>query len=261
MPVSIFKSTRRQNLILAVVLTVFLGVGPALAESASVPFKPGEKLVFEVSWGGIAVGEAVLEVYPQATIGGEPANHFVLTAKTVGFVDMFFKVRNRIDAYTDTGMTRTVHFTNALEGKHNKNVVITFDWGESKIQRIENTEKWDPLDALPGSFDPLSVFYFTRTQKLEEHGEYERPVTDGKKNVIGRMKIVRREIIEVDGKQYDTFLIEPETRHIGGVFKESEDPSIQVWITADDRRIPVRARSKVVVGSFLGELVSISGSI
>lgn len=261
MPESTFENKRRPCLILAVVLVVFLGRQSALAASAAVPFQPGEKLVFEVSWGGIAVGEAVLEVYPPATIEGEPAHHFVLTAKTVGFVDMFFKVRNRIDAYTAADMTRTVHFTNALAGKHNKNVTINFDWAESKIQRVENTEKWAPLDALPGSFDPLSVFYFTRTQELEEHGEYERPVTDGKKNVIGRMKIVRRETIEVDGKTYDTFLIEPETRHIGGVFKESEDPSIQIWITADHRRIPVRARSKVAVGSFLGELVSVSGSI
>jgi uncharacterized protein YpmB len=86
-------------------------------------------------------------------------------------------------------------------------------------------------------------------------------VTDGKKNVIGRLKIVRRETIEVGGKEYDTYLMEPETRHIGGVFKDSKNPKIQLWITADKRRILVKARSEVVVGSFVGELISSEGAI
>ncbi|MBU3913971.1 DUF3108 domain-containing protein, partial [bacterium] len=159
-------------------------------------------------------------------------DHFVLTAKTVGFVDMFFKVRNRIDAYADSGMTHSVFFKNELTGKHRKSVTIDFDWDNAKIQRRDNTAEWEALDALSGSFDPLSVFYFTRTQELKEKTAYERPVTDGKKNVIGRLKIVRRETIEVGGKEYDTYLMEPETRHIGGVFKDSKNPKIQLWITA-----------------------------
>jgi len=32
---------------------------------------------------------------------------------------------------------------------------------------------------------------------------------------------------------------------------------IKIWITADERMIPVKLASKVVVGSFVGELVSI----
>jgi len=32
-----------------------------------------------------------------------------------------------------------------------------------------------------------------------------------------------------------------------------------LWVTADKRRIPVKIKSKVVVGSFVGELVSATG--
>jgi hypothetical protein len=31
---------------------------------------------------------------------------------------------------------------------------------------------------------------------------------------------------------------------------------MKLWITADKRRIPVKIKSKVIVGSFVGELIS-----
>jgi len=58
---------------------------------------------------------------------------------------------------------------------------------------------------------------------------------------------------------YDTYLFEPDIEHVGGVFEKSKDAKIELWITADKRRIPVRLRSKVIVGSFVGELVSMTG--
>ncbi len=257
-----FKIIIRNFYILIVAVLMALTSAPAVpADEVPMPFEPGEKLNFEVTWGGIPVGEAVLEVHPKTTINGEAAHHFVLTAKTVGFVNMFFKVRNRIDAYADLCMTRSVFFKNELSGKHKRSVTVDFDWENAKIQRRDSKAEWEELDAMPGSFDPLSVFYFTRTQDLKEQTAYERPVTDGKKNVIGRMKIVRRETIEVGEKEYDTYLLEPDTRHIGGVFKDSKNPKIQLWMTADKRRLLVKARSEVVVGSFVGELISAEGEI
>ena len=42
----------------------------------------------------------------------------------------------------------------------------------------------------------------------------------------------------------------------GGVFKESKNPQLLVWVTADERRIPVQIKSKVKVGYFIGELIA-----
>ena len=43
-------------------------------------------------------------------------------------------------------------------------------------------------------------------------------------------------------------------RNIGGVFRKSPNATLQVWITNDARRIPVRVKSKVVVGHFSREM-------
>ena len=74
------------------------------------PFSPGEKLTYQVRWGFIPAGKAVLEVYPPEIINGEKAHHFVLVTKTNPFVDVFYKVRQRIDAYTDIGMNQTIFY-------------------------------------------------------------------------------------------------------------------------------------------------------
>ena len=79
------------------------------------------------------------------------------------------------------------------------------------------------------------------------------------KLVLGIAKIVRKETIELDIGTYETYLIEPEIKDIGGVFAKSRDAKIQIWVSADHRRIPVRIKSKVVVGSFTGELIAVEG--
>jgi len=50
--------------------------------------------------------------------------------------------------------------------------------------------------------------------------------------------------------------VEPEIRHIGGVFEKSKDAKLNVWVTADERRLPVKITSKVIIGSFVAELIS-----
>jgi hypothetical protein len=69
-------------------------------------------------------------------------------------------------------------------------------------------------------------------------------------------RVVRRETISVPGGVYDTFVIEPDLKHVGGVFEKKKDAKITIWVTADERRIPVKIASQVAIGSFVGELVS-----
>ena len=112
--------------------------------------------------------------------------------------------------------------------------------------------------VFPGAFDPLSAFYYARLFDPAKHKLIERPITDGKKCVIGKVTVVKREKIKVGKKVYDTYLIMPELKHVGGVFKKSKNAKIKLWITADERRLLVKIKSKVIVGSFIGELVPIS---
>jgi hypothetical protein len=76
---------------------------------------------------------------------------------------------------------------------------------------------------------------------------------------VGKARVLKRETITTKAGEFDTFLVEPEVKEIGGVFRKSPDAKLQIWITTDARRIPVRVRSKVAVGSFYMDLTGYEG--
>lgn len=255
---------RRQCcLVTAIVLLVMWagGAGAFAASGPVPPFRPGERLRFVLKWTVIPAGEAVLEVMPPVQIAGNDAHHFVLTARSNAFVDAFFMVRNRIDGWSDIGVTRSLHYRqNQHEGSTRRNITVSFDWHEMRAQYSRDGQALDPIPISEGTLDPLSIFYWSRSVELVVGQPIQRSVTDGKKHVLGRATVVRRETITVPAGTFDTFLIEPDLAHVGGVFEKSPNAKIQLWVSADHRRLPVRIKSKVVVGSFSGELVNLTGT-
>ena len=265
------------TLILSVIITLMITTTHLQAAGSHRAFSPGEKLKFRLRWGIIPAGEALLEVLPIETIDGIESYHFVLTARTNAFIDAFYKYRSRIDAYADTGMTRSIRYRKKVEARKKiREVILSFDWEASEVQ-YHSVRKYTADDTkapgtrdrksdvrirkyftpvLPGAFDPLSVFYYSRSIPLNENTRILRPVSDGKKCIIGAAKVKRREKLRLANGTYDTYLIEPNLKHLEGVFEKSKKAKIQLWVTNDERRIPVKLKSKIVIGSFTGELIS-----
>lgn len=242
----------------------------AVADDNYPAFFPGEKLRFKLKWGILPAGEAVLEVLPIETINGVKSYHFMMQAKTNSFIDKIYKYRSRIDAYADLQMTRSLKYLKKTEaGKAVKKVDVQFDWEKREARYFRTKTKFGAnprtkyrkrrTPLMAGSFDPLSVFYYTRLLNISQNRPIERPVTDGKECVMARAEIIKRESIKLNGKSYNTILVQPDLKHVEGVFSKSKDAKIYIWVTADERRIPVKIKSKVIVGSFTGELVSVEG--
>ena len=249
----------RFTLTLAAFVAIFCIPATAQSIENELPFSPGEKLTFQVRWAFIPAGEAVLEVLPVETVNAVRAHHFVMTARTYEHIDFFYMVRDCIDSYTDEEMTHSILYKKVKKGKSRKRVVVNFDWEKQEVQYSNFGVKMDPVSILPGSFDPLSIFYAFRLHELKENTVIKAPVTDGKKSVIGKARVIKKEKITVPSGVYETYLVEPELEQLGGVFKKSKNAKLQIWVTADKRRIPVKVESKVIVGSFVAELIRVEG--
>jgi hypothetical protein len=155
----------------------------ALGETQDLPFRVGEKITLQVRWSFILAGEATMELLPSAYINGEDSYHFLLTACTSKFADIFYKVRDRIEAYADLNMTHSLLYVESNQGKSPKDTSINFHWEKQEAQysRIGEREKRPPISIMPGTFDPLSVFYAFRVNELKETDEITIPATDGGK--------------------------------------------------------------------------------
>ena len=256
---------RVKLLYLGVLLSITMVASFALATeyaanaraNGTMPFAPGERLHFRLRWTVVPAGEATMEVLPIQTIDGQKVYHFRLTAESNSFVDLFYKVRDRIDAFASIDMTHTVKYLHKQhEGDNRKNVEVNFNW-DNKSARYFDGRSSREIEIQTGTFDPLSVFYFSRMAEFEPHGLIEAPVTDGRKCVIGQARVIKRETIHIVSGSYDTYLLEPDLKHVGGVFEKSKDAKIQLWVTADKVHMPVKIASKVAVGSFVAELTAV----
>lgn len=254
-----------KKVLIGLLFLIAESVPESLADPSSggkVPaFVPGERLTFQMKWSFMPVGEAIMEVLPMKHMNGILAYHFSVAARSNSFVDVFYRVRDQIDAFSDKEMTRSIHYQQSQEeGNTRREVVVKFDLRKNQAEYSDFGRLLKPIPLLPGTFDPLSVFYYARVQQIEPGLIMEKPVTDGKRCVIGRATVIRREKIKIRGKTFDTFLIEPRCEEIRGVFEKSPGAKVEVWVTADDYKIPIRVKSKVIVGSFIGELVSATGT-
>ena len=245
--------------IVIVFITIFGLVIGVTARERELPFHPGEKLTFQVTWSFIPAGEAILEILPLETMQGVMSYHFVMRAQTYPFIDLIYKVRDRVDAFTDLEMTHSLLYTKQKKGKHKKKVAVSFDWEKQTAHYSQRGKKKKPITVKPGSFDPLSIFYAFRIHDLKVGVNIKIPVTDGKKCVVGEARVVRKEKIAIANKTYDTYLVEPDLKHIGGVFKKTKNAKLEIWVTADSQKIPLKIKSKVIVGSFVAKLISAEG--
>ena len=221
----------------------------------------GEKMTFEVRWSFVVAGEATIRFIPGEKLNDMDVNHYLFTARTSKYVDLLYKVRDRIDSYTDTELTRSIYYKQSHRAGSRKEVIVKFDWEKNTAQYSKNGKKKDPISISPDTYDPLSVFFAFRARFSDNPNEIRVNVTDGKRSINGVTKIIKKEKIKVAGKSYNTVLVEPEMNGVGGIFNKAEGSSIKIWITDDGLRIPVRFKSEVTVGSFVADLISYERNI
>lgn len=220
------------------------------------PFSPGEQLVYQIRWEAVEAGVAFFDVLSLTTVDRHPCRHFSLKIETSSLVDIFYKVRDKLDSYTDLALSRSMRYTKKQTGSEQRDILVQFNWEKGTARYSNFNAAREPITIPPGTFDPLAAFYKLRCMDLSNKKEVKFPITDGKKCFMARAKVLGQETITCSKTTYDTFVVEPELIHFGGVFKKSDKPTLRLWITTDERRLPVRIRSKVIVGSIIGELVS-----
>jgi hypothetical protein len=238
------------------VLVAFSGwESDALAKD--LPFRQGEKMVYQARWGVVSAGQSVIEILPDQIVNDVKTWHFAMTTTTNAGMDMIYKVREHKESYMDLTRMRTVLYKEKEEGNHPRDVVVTYDWAKGTVTRYENGNMGDTISIPAGTIDPLGLFFFIRMNKLKLGEVLEFPVTDGKKYWDTKATVVRKEQLTINGKSYDTFVVMPDMKRLEDVFKtKNEQPDLMVWFSADDRQVPVKIESKVIIGTFVFELVS-----
>jgi hypothetical protein len=248
---------------LAAIVAAFMALVPAVGdtvvpEGKGVPFAPGEKVMYGGRWGIIPAGEVTLEVLPMEKIQGVEAYHFAMITRTNAAVDLVYPIRERQDSYVAADMSHSLLYTKKTESKHPRDVVVHFDWDRQESTYTNFGQSSAPIHIVPGTFDPLALFFVLRLQNLTEKNVIEIPVGDGSTNYRVKATIGKKEFIEIEGSKYPAIEVAPDMQRLEGIVKKSENPELKVWFSADEKKIPLKIQSKVGIVSFIFEFESMA---
>ncbi|OLD78232.1 MAG: hypothetical protein AUI33_03730 [Ignavibacteria bacterium 13_1_40CM_2_61_4] len=231
-----------------------LSTADTLRKIASKAFGAGEYLRFDVGYLGVSAGEAVLTVTDTAFRGRKCFKlNFTLNSKP--FFNIFYRVEDRYSSVIDSlGIFPWRFEQHIREGGFARDFTADFD----QINHVATTsEGKHPIP--PYVQDMMSAFYFSRTvdysgmkpgQKLHLQNFYKDSTYELD------VKFRGRQTVEVEAGSFRCLVIEPLARE-GGLFKS--EGKLFVWITDDDRRMPVRVSTKIAIGAVESELVEYRG--
>jgi hypothetical protein len=218
-------------------------------------FGTGERLVFDVNFGFVTAGEAVLAVNGLDSIAGRRCFRIEFTVNSLPSFSWIFRVEDHYLTFVDEQTIAPWKFEQHIrEGNFRKDFIAEFDQ-RKKVARAEGKEYPTPQYV----HDILSAFYFVRTvdfsgknagDMITMSNFYSDTTYDLGVKVLGRQEL------EIEAGTFRTIVVEPLVRE-GGLFKS--EGRIVIWLTDDERKVPVRVNTKVIIGSIDTELRSYSG--
>jgi hypothetical protein len=252
------RTVKKLAAILGLVLTLS---GTAFARSGpATPFHVGEKLTYQIFWGPFVVGRATLEVAGIEKVDAHDCYHLVAKAKTSGLAEWLFPVDSTAESWLDCdGLFTRQYRENRSEGKHHANNETHFDYQRKEAvttNRVKNREKRTSLERPVQ--DVVSSMYFVRAQKLMLDAEQSFTVNAANTNYVVTIRPDQRKEVWV--------------RPLGNVQALRLEPSptlkivssnkgrMWLWVSDDERRLPLLLNSELKLGNAKLVLFSIASS-
>jgi hypothetical protein len=234
-----------------IVLLMFFFIFPSVSFASGL--RVPEKLVYDLTWAGIKTGTATLEINNE-----NEKTRIVSTARSADWVSVFYTVEDKIEAELSKpthpavpGIPRNYR-VRIREGKHKRNKEVVFDSPNRRASFTDHLsgEKKE-IEIRDNTLDPLSSFYYLRTLKVEVGKSVYVDILDNKKLWNVEVQVLRKERISTGLGDFDTIVIKPLLKS-EGIFNKRGD--MYIWLTDDEKHIPVKMQTKVAVGKVTATL-------
>lgn len=211
-------------------------------------FGVGEYLKFELGYGFVKAGSVEMQVDSLFEHRGRLCFMVTTNARTYSFFDTFYKVRDHGETWIDAWGLFPWRFEKQLrEGGYKADVEQVFDQ-----YRNLAFEENDTMMVEKYVQDVLSSLYYVRTRDLKV-GDTVSIHNYNKKECYGLDVIVHgREEVKVKAGKFQCLKVEPLLKS-AGLFKH--EGTLTVYLTDDRLKLPVKMKSKVLVGSISADLM------
>ena len=215
----------------------------------------GEKLVFSLKWNFVTAGVAEMRIDNIEQVNVRSAYHIITESRSLPFFDVFYKIRNRDDSYMDTESLCSLKFeSHHRESGSEKDEVVLFDHINGKYKLTEPNRSIE-VEMPAFVHDSISALYYLRTMDIKVGEEYFFDCQSGDKIYPLRVVVHKKEKIHVPAGKFECYVVEPFVTENIGVFRAKG--RLWIWLTCDDRKIPVLMKSKIFIGSISAVLTEL----
>lgn len=224
------------------------------------PFDEGEKAVYKATWNGmLSVATAEIHTTP-ALVDGKKVYQVRVEAKTSKILDLIWKMRDTITSIFDAKALSPSHFT--FSQRENSKIIDTEAryngqtkrWAVNRQQAGKRPKiyEFDSQNML----DPITAVYLARSVDFKVGDRLYFKIFGGRYQYLLELSVERKEPVELkSGAVIESYRIIPRIQNItkNGYAGRLNDATI--WISADERRLPVKLTSKITFGTVYLELV------
>ncbi len=209
-----------------------------------------EKLVYAISIYGIRVGSAVL-----TAVNRDGELKITTEARSNAVISSVYPVENATETRLFSGryITTTIR---QQEGSYRSDKGFTLLLPEKQVfwaDRLNRRYVYHQVDD-DNLLDIVTGFYFLRKQQLEVGSTVILHLFDSNTYVLTPVHILRRERINLPGRnEVATLVIKPELK-TDGIFQRRGE--LLIWLTDDDNKTPVRMETGIAIGRVTAELIS-----
>ncbi|MEW6066691.1 MAG: DUF3108 domain-containing protein [Nitrospirota bacterium] len=233
---------------------IFWIFSSAFLNSYAASFNIPERLVYDLTWGGIKVGTASLEI----TDDGDRLK-IISKTRSAKLISVFYTVDDRIESIlfknsSFSHIGEPVNYKVMLkEGKYRRNREVIFDHINNRAKHIDYLKnKNKEYDIPPFIFDPISGFYYLRTLRLAVGKPLYLTVFDSEKVWNTEVQVLKKEKVDLPIGTFDTIVVKPLIKSEGIFYRKGE---ILIWLTDDMKHLPVKVETKVPIGHITAILI------
>ncbi|MCL4814445.1 MAG: DUF3108 domain-containing protein [Vicinamibacteraceae bacterium] len=225
---------------------------PAAKKPMAVPFSAGERLTYDISWSSyLTAGTATVTVQERRNTGQSQAYYIVAEGQPTPLLSklytLYYKADTLLDAYTLLPHRGSVY---SQEGRRQRTKTTTFNQpGKSASYEVKTATTVNKAMKMPANTqDALSAVYVLRAIPLKQGDTFDMPVADSGTWFRVKMRVDGREMVRSGVGTVNAWKITPTIVDTKG--KAASARQMSVWISDDARRLPVKMKAEVAVGSF-----------
>jgi hypothetical protein len=223
------------------------------------PFEDGERQLYRAHWNGlVSVASAAVNATP-AVIDGRKVLQVQVEARSSRILDLIWKMRDTITSTFDAKALAPSQFK--FSQRENSRIIDTEArynhasrrWAVNRRQ-VGKRPKVYEFDSQ-NTLDPISAAYLARSIEFKVGDRLYFKVFGGRYQYLLELHVEKKEPVELESGKVEAYKVIPRVQNITKKGYAGRLNEAAIWISADERRLPVKLSSKILFGTVYLEVV------